>query len=143
MKNNHAVTLLNIFTFTQNLTMVSTVLIWHLINLLSFIHLSSSQTAVYCIYGYTGSNTYLSGKNTYYRRFDNLPELYYRSNTVPLQADLDRHVYIWQNTTDDCWVFLTLPTSDDRGSYTSWPIDGYVTKYKSMYSICARISSQI
>ena len=113
------------FKVTKRQIMVPTNnLIWPLIYLLFFLHICYSQKYVYCVLGYSGSNIYLKGKNTFYQGWDNLLNpgpLYYQSEPVPFFAD--RNVFIWKNTTDDCFVFLTLSTPGDRGD-TPWPIPG-------------------
>ena len=81
-----------------------------------------AQEIVVCASGYTGSNVYLSGKNTLYRGFDNQNTIYYYTNGIPLGSD--RPVFIWKNDTSDIYVFVTLPDPTDIGKHI--PMDGYV-----------------
>eukprot|EP01084_Bolivina_argentea_P025925 48197_1 len=92
--------------------MVSLFFIWHLINFL-LVLLCKSQTPIWCASSYTGSNAYLSGKVTYYQGYDNMLIEYYKSDPLPLEAD--RQVFIWKNTTNGCYHFLTLPSISDEG----------------------------
>jgi len=61
-----------------------------------------------CVSGYEGTNLYLWGKNTYYKDFVSAHEYY---STTPLEAD--RRVFLWRNTSDQCYSFITFSDADN------------------------------
>ena len=77
----------------------------------------------FCVSGYFGSNKYLYGRTTYNYAFTFWRQHYYYSHSVPVLAD--RNVFVWRNDTDNCFHFVTLPTTDPFENPTQSTI-GYV-----------------
>eukprot|EP01083_Nonionella_stella_P282030 959860_1 len=102
---------------------------WYLV-LFLFIH--TSHAYQWCVSGYGGSNVYLFGKTTYFQGYDSAT-IYYYSAVAPVQSD--QSVFIWQNTTDHCYTFLTIPDGS-RGK--NIPIAGM-----TIHAICSDCTTTV